>query len=48
MKRLRKIQVFLDDAKTREKVRKKVTLDWQKFEYSGCGKKNHVFSLFPL
>ena len=42
MKRLAKIKIFLGDAKTREEVKRKVTIDWLKYEYAGVGKKDHV------
>ena len=42
MKRLGKIREFLGEAKTREEVKRKVQIDWLKYEYNGLGKKDHV------
>ena len=40
--RLQKIRKLLGNANTREKVKEIVRLDWQKAEYFGIGKKDHV------
>lgn len=42
LKRLQKIKNFLGDATTKEEVKKKVAIDWYRYEYSGVGKKDHV------
>lgn len=42
LKRLAKIKEFLGEAKTKEEVKRKVAIDWFKYEYAGVGKKDHV------
>jgi hypothetical protein len=40
--RLKKIKITLNGAKTREDVKQVVLQDWQRAEYFGVGKKDHV------
>lgn len=42
MKRLDKIRKFLQNAKSKDQVKKLVIEDWLKAEYKGLGKKDHV------
>lgn len=42
MKRLEKIKKFLQNAQTKEQVKRMVIEDWLKAEYKGLGAKDYV------